>query len=164
MGITIGIAFVLSFCLVGALYFIFPKLIKHWLFWYIFSMIIFVFSVGGLVYNVMHQPQSFGIDRNHNIIYFSPDARGQFYMEGYIGSFLCFTYETDASVGVGLVLFFELGRKSVVTLSVVFAFLVLVLSLFNNAIHTKISWVNISFNILEAYVNAFKDLLSFFNH
>ncbi|EDS88923.1 hypothetical protein KM1_319450 [Entamoeba histolytica HM-3:IMSS] len=89
MGITIGIAFVLSFCLVGALYFIFPKLIKHWLFWYIFSMIIFVFSVGGLVYNVMHQPSSFGFDRSHNIIYFSPDARGQFYMEGYIGSFLC---------------------------------------------------------------------------
>ncbi|BFU23625.1 hypothetical protein CL6EHI_040820 [Entamoeba histolytica] len=158
MGITIGIAFVLSFCLVGALYFIFPKLIKHWLFWYIFSMIIFVFSVGGLVYNVMHQPSSFGFDRSHNIIYFSPDARGQFYMEGYIGSFLY------ASVGIGLVLFFELGRKSVVTLAVVFAFLVLVLSLFNNAIHTKISWVNISFNILEAYVNAFKDLLSFFNH
>ncbi|KAL7721583.1 Uncharacterized protein QTN25_001248 [Entamoeba marina] len=90
MGLTIGASFILAFIAVGFLYFIFPKIIRHWMFWYVFSMIIFVFSVGGLVYNVMHQPPTFGMNREtHEPEYFTKDTRSQYYMEGYIGSLSC---------------------------------------------------------------------------
>ena len=90
MGITIGMLFVLVFVVVGLLYFLIPKVIKHWLFWFGLSMAIFIFSVGGTVYNVMHQPPTTGFDRNTNTpIYFSPEVRGQYFLEGYLGSSMC---------------------------------------------------------------------------
>ncbi|ELP92916.1 hypothetical protein EIN_312880 [Entamoeba invadens IP1] len=156
MEVTIGAAFVLAFCGVGLCYFVFPKVIKHWMFWYVFSMVIFVFSVGGLVYNVMHQPPPFGMTRERRPQYFSEDSRGQFYFEGYLGSF-CY-----AAVAISLLLFFELGTKNIIFLMCTFSALLLTLTVFNTVIHIKIPWAGISFNPLEAYKGALTDVLMYF--
>ena len=156
MGLTIGTSFVLAFLSVGLLYFVFPKVIKHWIFWYVFSMAVFVLSAGGLVYNIMHQPPPYGQNRERQIEYFSSDSRGQYYYEGYIGSFLY------AAVGVALVLFFEFGNRNITTLAITAACLFAALMFFDNVLHIKMSWINITFNPLKAFANAIADLMKSF--